>query len=265
MNNMSRSQSLVWGGLLIVFGLMGLANSYLELSIWAWAGAFAVAGLGVLGVYFSNRSERWTLIPAYVLLAVASLLSLIELNILGDGFVATYVLLAIAAPFLYIYFKDRTHWWALIPAYVMFIIAFMIPLVEFNILQDAFVATYVLGGIALPFLLVYARDRDNWWALIPAYVLLSVGIMVGLIDARVLSDLLVPAYIMFSIAIPFLFVYLRNPSEWWPLIPGGVMGLIGMAFLLSEKSTRIIAPILVIAGGVFIILRQIFRPKVADE
>jgi hypothetical protein len=265
MKKISKSQSLVWGGLLIVFGLIGLLDSYLELSVWAWAGAFAISGFGVLGVYFSNRSERWTLIPAYVLLVVASLLFLLEMNLLQDGYVAAYVLLAIAVPFLYIYFKNRSQWWPLIPAYVMLLIAIMIPLDELNILQDAFIATYILGGIAFPFLFVYARDRSNWWALIPAYVLLSVGIMVGLIDTRVLSDMLIPAYVMFSIAIPFLFVYVRNPSEWWPLIPGGVMGLIGMVFLLSERSTRIIAPVLVIVVGVFILLRQFFRPSVSDE
>jgi hypothetical protein len=141
----------------------------------------------------------------------------------------------------------------------------MIPLNEFNLIRDAFVATYVLGTIALPFIVVYLRDRENWWALIPAYVLLSVGIMVGLIETGFMRDLLVPAYVMFSIAIPFIFIYIRNPREWWPLIPGGVMGVIGMAFLLSERSTRIITPILVIAIGVFIIMRQLFRSSVSDE
>jgi hypothetical protein len=101
--------------------------------------------------------------------------------------------------------------------------------------------------------------------LIPAYVMLSVGLMVGLIDARVLEDLLIPAFVMFSIAIPFLIVYLRNPKEWWPLIPGGIMGVIGMGFLLSDRSTRIVAPILVIAVGVLIIVRQFMRQAPKTE
>jgi len=137
--------------------------------------------------------------------------------------------------------------------------------VELNLMRDAFVATYVLGSIALPFFVVFLRDRQNWWALIPAYVLLSVGIMVGLIETRLLNDLLVPAYVMFSIAIPFLIIYLRNPKEWWPLIPGGILGLMGAGFLLSERSTRMVFPILVIAVGILILARQFIRPSSGGE
>ena len=265
MKNISRTQSLVWGGLLIVFGLMGLADSYLELTVWAWAGAMGIAGLGILVVYFSDRSEMWPLIPAYSLIMIACLVALIELNLLDDPFIPTFILGVIALPFLYVFFMDRAKWWALIPAYVLLSIGLMIPLVEYRLLQDAFVATYVLGTIALPFIVIYLRDRQNWWALIPAYVLLAVGIMVGLIETRLLSDLIIPAYIMFAIAIPFLYVYIRNPKEWWPLIPSGIMGIMGMGFLLAERSTRIVAPILVIALGVAIILRQFLRSTGSSE
>lgn len=265
MRNISRTQSLVWGGLLIVFGLMGLLDSYIDLTVWAWAGAMGVAGLGVLLVYFSDRSETWPLIPAYALLMVACLLALIELNLLQDPFIATFVLVVIALPFLYVFFMDKAQWWALIPSYVLISIGLMIPLVEYQLLKDAFVATYVLGTIALPFIVIYLRDRQNWWALIPAYVLLVVGMMVGLIETRLLSDLIIPAYIMFAIAIPFLYVYIRNPKEWWPLIPSGIMGIMGMGFLLAERSTRIVAPIVIIAIGVAIILRQMLRSSDGNE
>jgi hypothetical protein len=260
MNHISRSQSLVWGGLLIVFGLMGLAESYLALSIWTWIGVLAASGVGVFAVFLSDRSERWPLIPAYSLLVVAGLLTTIEFDLLQDPFVATYVLGAIALPFLYVYTQDRTQWWPLIPTYVLLSIALMIPLVELNIMRDAWVGSYVLSTIALPFIVIYLRDRQNWWALIPAYVLVSIGIMIGLIEAGLLNDFLVPAYVMFAVAIPFLFVYFRNPSEWWPLIPGGVMGLMGLGFLLSDRSTRLVAPILVILAGILIIARQLRRP-----
>jgi hypothetical protein len=265
MSNISRTQSLVWGGLLIVFGFMGLADLYLDLTAWIWAGVLAVAGLGVTLVYLSDRTASWTLIPAYTLFVIAALLAFIELNLLEDSFIATFVLVSIAAPFLYVFFRNQANWWALIPAYVLLSIGLMIPLVEFELLRDAFVATYVLGTIALPFIVIFVRDQQKWWALIPAYVLLSVGIMVGLIESKLLSDLIIPAYIMFAIAIPFLFIYVRNPKEWWSLIPGGIMGAIGMGFLLSERSTRIVAPIIVIGIGVVIILRQFLRAPDRNE
>ncbi|MCJ7824735.1 MAG: hypothetical protein MUP44_07540, partial [Anaerolineales bacterium] len=148
MTNYSRSQSLVWGGLLIVFGIMSLANSYLNFSIWVWIGVLAASGVGVLAVYLGDRKERWTLIPAYVLFAITGLLLFIELNLVRDSLIATFTLVVIALPFLFVYFQDRAHWWALIPAYVLLSIAVMLTLVEYNLLRDAFVATFVLSTIA---------------------------------------------------------------------------------------------------------------------
>ncbi|NIN64744.1 MAG: hypothetical protein GTO63_08590, partial [Anaerolineae bacterium] len=84
---------------------------------------------------------------------------------------------------------------------------------------------YVLAAIALPFLVAFLRDRSRWGLLIPAYVLLAVGVMVVLIEGGLLSDLLIPAYVLFAIAIPFFVVYARDPKQWWPLIPGGILAV----------------------------------------
>jgi hypothetical protein len=256
---------MIWGGLLVIFGVMGLLDLYFDLTVWIWAGALGFSGVSVLLVYFSEPSEKWVLIPAYVLLSIAVLLAGIELNLLADSVIATFVLVVIALPFLYVFYQDRRSWWALIPAYVLLSIGLMLALIEIDLLRDAFVATYVLTIIALPFLVVYFRDQQHWWALIPAYTMLTIGLMVGLIDSGLLNDLVIPAYIMFSIALPFIYVYVRNPSEWWPLIPAGVMGIMGMGFLLADRSTRIVAPIIVIGIGVAIILRQFLRSPSSGE
>src|SRR5690606_41960036 len=42
---------------------------------------------------------------------------------------------------------------------------------------------------------------------------------------------IVGAYVMFAIALPFLYVYLRNRENWWALIPGGIMLTIGVGLL----------------------------------
>ncbi len=265
MQSLSRKQALVWGGLLIVFGLMGLMESLVELSPWVWVGVLALSGLGVLAVYLTDRSEWGFLITTYALWAVALLIVLAVLDILPGVFIAFYVLAAIALPFLVVYLRNREHWWALIPAYVLLAIGSMIALTEWGILADAFIATYILVAIALPFIVVFLRDRSNWWALIPAYVLVAVGIMVALIDVGVLGDLMVPAYVMFAIAIPFLVVYIRNPREWWPLIPGGIMAVIGSAFILSAGAAQTLGAVALIGVGVLILLRQFLHPKSTDE
>jgi len=200
---------MVWGGLLILFGVMALVETYTDLTVWTWVAILAAGGLGVFGIYLTDRSDWGLLIPTYVLWAVTGLVALIELNIL----------------------------------------------------QDPFIATYVLTAIALPFLVVFLRNRDQWWALIPAYVLLAVGVMVGLDEGGVLSDLLVPAYVLFAIAIPFFVVYARNTRQWWALIPGAIMAVIGLAFVIAEAAAQYVGAVALVLAGVWILVRQFTRKE----
>jgi hypothetical protein len=101
-------------------------------------------------------------------------------------------------------------------------------------------------------------------ALIPAYVLLAVGIMVGLIGTGVLDDLLIPSYVMFAIAIPFLVVYARNPNQLWPLIPGGILTVIGVSFLVAEVAFEYILPAVLLIAGIWIVASQLLCGEQAD-
>jgi len=126
------------------------------------------------------------------------------------------------------------------------------------------VAGLIVAGLAM--FGIYLSDRSQRWTLIPAYVLLAVGLMVALITGGVLVDLLVPAYVMFAIAIPFFVVYVRNREQWWSLIPGGIMAVIGLSFLLAEGAFQYIAPAVVIVVGVGILARVFLqRDAVAED
>ncbi len=208
-------RGLVWGGLLIALGVLLLIQVYVDLTAWIWVAVLAAAGFGAFLIYLTDPSDWGMLIPAYVLWAVAGLVALIELDVL----------------------------------------------------MDEWIALYVLSAIALPFLAGFLRDRKRWGLLIPAYVLLAVGLMVGLIGAGVLDDLLVPAYVMFAIAIPFLLVFVRNRANWWALIPGGIMAVIGLSFLIAESAIEYIFPVAVILVGVWILVRQFMakEPLPAEE
>ena len=202
----ARNRSIVWGILLILFGAASLIEVYTTLSPWAWVTLLAVGGAAVLVAYLMDRSQRTLLIPAYALWAVAGMVALITLDVLLDESVAVYALVA----------------------------------------------------VALPFVVEYVRNREQWWTLIPAYVLLAVGVMIGLEGIGILDDDLIPAYIMFVIAIPFFIVYLRNRAQWWPLIPGGILAVIGIAFLLAAGGVaKYVAPTALLVIGVWLIVRQI--------
>jgi hypothetical protein len=299
---------LVWGLLLIFFGVVALIETYTNIHALGWVSLFAGAGLVILIIYLTDRArwallipayvmwaiagliaiaewglipddfiatyvlsaialpflavflvdrkQWWALIPAYVLLAIAVMIPLAEYNVMDDEFIATYVLTAIALPFLAIFLRDRKQWWALIPAYIMLVIGAMIPMIEGHVLAGGFIATYILTVIALPFVLVFVLDTERWWTLIPAYVLIAVGVMVWLIDANVLRGVSIPAYIAFAVAIPFFVVFVRNPREQWPLIPALIGAGIGLVFLVAEAFARYIVPAaLIIAGGGLLLLQ----------
>ena len=177
MKSQSMKQGLVWGGLLILLGGLSLLEMYIDLGPWIWVSVLTVAGLGVYGIYVMERSEKWLLIVSYAILAIAGLVSLITLNILRDSFIATYVLMVIALPFIVSFFQgDRTQWGKLIPVYVLLAVGVMVPLIDNGILEGILVASYVLFVIAIPFFVVYAHDSKQWWALIPGGITAAVGL-----------------------------------------------------------------------------------------
>ena len=166
---------------------------------------------------------------------------------------------------LVLFLLDTSDMLVLLAAYVLLAVAFLIGLVATDILQDEAVAFYVLLVIALPFLGVYLRNRAMWWALIPAYTMLAVVGVIALGEMADAGDNLITAYVMFAIALPFFFVFVRNRAHWWALIPGGIMAAIGVGFLLTEGAAAIVGAVLVIAVGVWLLLRQFARKEPPGE
>lgn len=209
----SGKQVLVLSAVLILVGVLLLIEVFTDLSAWIWVLLLAAGGLGAFGLYLADRSD----------------------------------------------------WGILITAYVLWAIAILVALVTLNVLRDEGVAFYVLMAIAIPFLAVYVRNRAMWWALIPAYVLAAVAFMVGLIGLGILDDNLVPAYVLLAIAIPFFVVYARNRSQWWSLIPGGILAVIGLSFLIAEGAFAYIAAVGLIAVGLWFLLRGFTRKEPASK
>lgn len=265
----TQKRSLVWGGLLIFSGLAALIENYIGMNAWIWASVLFLLGLFTFIIYLIDRSDLLLLLPTYVLWAVAGLIAGVVLGIFWNSVVVTYVLAAIALPFLWAYLRNRQNWGLLIPAYVLLVIAVMVPGIDNGWLPEAAIPLYVLTAIALPFIVGYLRKRDNWGLLIPAYVLLAVGLMVMLIAMRVLNDLLIPAYVMLAVAVPFFVVYLRDTSVRWPLIPGGIVAAIGVSFLIAENAVQYVAPAALILAGVWLLVGGLRRtdeaPAVAED
>jgi hypothetical protein len=204
MRSQARKQGIVWGGLLILIGIILLVETVTDLTSWAWIALLTVAGLGAFAIYLT----------------------------------------------------DRADWRLLIPAYVMWSIAALVALVTLRILRGELIATFVLAVIALPFLAGFLRDRSHWGLLIPVYVLPVVGLMVALIGLGVLEGLLIPAYVLFAVSIPFFVVYARNRNRWWSLIPAGITAIIGLSFLIAASVAQYVGAIALVIMGCWILVRQ---------
>jgi hypothetical protein len=146
----------------------------------------------------------------------------------------------------------------------MLAVAGLVTLLTLEVLDDPYVATYVLFAIAIPFLAAFLFDRTKWGLLIPAYVLLAVGVFVPLTELGVLDDNLTVTYILFAVAIPFFVVYARDRSKWWALIPGGIVAIVGASFLIAEAAAQYVGAFVLIVAGIWVLVRQLTRKETAE-
>ncbi len=170
--------TLIWGGLLIVFGFLLLADNLDWLGDWdapVWSLILGAIGLTFLATFASDRRQWWALVPGLVILGVAVAVFLAEQDLIAGHFVATIILAGVSLPFLLIFMADRQHWWALIPGMTMLGIAVAVFLEGIGVIGGEAVGGLVVGGISLGFLSIYLIDRRQWWVLIPGGILGTVA------------------------------------------------------------------------------------------
>lgn len=129
--------------------------------------------------------------------------------------------------------KERMWWW-LFPAVLTAVVALLFLLAAANII-GAFMGTLVLWGCAIPFLVAFWQDKQqNWWGLIPFWVLLMIGSV--LLLAEMLPGEWVGGMILLGLALPFLAVYLGNRRHWWALIPAYVLVALSLLTLFGSRA-----------------------------
>ena len=210
------------------------------------------------------KATKQVLVWSAVLILVGVLL-LVNLFVELSPWVWAAFLAAAGLGTFALYLADRSDGLVLLATYVLWAVAGLLALVPSDILRDEAVAFYVLPAIALPFLGVYIRDRAQWWALIPAYALLAVVGVIALGESERFSDDLITAYVLFAIALPFFFVFVRNRSHWWALIPGGILTVIGVGFLATEGAFAIVGSVLLIGAGLWFLVRAFTHKEPAGE
>lgn len=192
-----------------------------------------------------------------LLIAAGGLLLLQELgNVSGAWSIIWTFLFGIAGVgFLYLYLTDRSQWWPLIPGLTLVSLAALILVEEF-FPGITWGGAIFLGGIGLSFWLIYFTNRDNWWAIIPGGVLLTLAAVAAL--EPVADD---DGGIFFlGLGITFALVGLLPTSQGrmqWAFIPAAVLLIMGI-FLATPLLPLLnyIWPVALILLGGYLILRN---------
>lgn len=135
------------------------------------------------------------------------------------------------------WFGSRYFWGGLLIIIGVVVILENLEIVRFG----GLIWALILAIVGIGFLPVFISNKDNWWALIPAFTLLSVALAITLSnlwseDLGSLSGFIV----LFGIGLSFLVIYLTNRTNWWAFIPFGVLSSIAVSVLLEPYLTDLV-------------------------
>lgn len=202
-------------------------------STWVWGVLLIALGLVLLAnnldVWGGWEAPIWSLI----------------FGVAGLVFVGTFV-------------TDREQWWALIPGLVLLGIAVAIFVGEQSLVPDYAVAVFVLGGIALPFLLIFMMDRQQMWALIPGFTMSGIALAVLLEGIGLIGGTAMGGVIVGGISLGFLTIYLLDREQKWALFPGGILGVVAL-FIVAAAAIEYIWPLVLILIGLFLLRGSLGR------
>jgi hypothetical protein len=160
--------------------------------------------------------------------------------------------------FLWVFIANREQWWALIPGFALLGLAGTLFLSDLDI-AGGLTGGFFLGSIGMAFLIIYIIRREHWWAIIPAGALLTLALV-----ATVSSSLpgeVGGSIFFFGLAATFGALYLLPTPmdrQSWPLIPAGILAIIGMLILASGGNMLgLVIPFALMALGGIIVFRAI--------
>ena len=256
--------ALIPGGMMLFLALVTLLVDTTANDEWIGALFLFMIGLPFLLVYLHNRMKNWwALIPAGVMLFL-SLIVVLSTVVEGE-WIGSLFLFAIALSFFIVYMNNRTRQWALLVAYIMFVLSIAPAMASFGGDTAAYFGSVLFIAIAVPFFILYFRSADNWWAIITAGVMTTLAVTATLAISGLIRDTetsgIGNAILMGGFAATFAVVWLRHAKLWARdvTIVLAVLAVIAV-FFGSDPGT--FWPVAFIFGGAYL-LYTTMRPKTA--
>ncbi|MBK9925246.1 MAG: hypothetical protein IPP66_08125 [Anaerolineales bacterium] len=214
-----------------------------------------------VAAYLTDRARNWwALIPGAVMLFLALTTLLVE-NV-GGEWVGSLFLFLIALSFFVVYLNNRTRTWALLVAYIMFVLSIAPAMASGGELAAYYGAIFLLA-VALPFFIVYFRSIKNWWAIIPAGVMTTLAVITGAAIAGWIKNEdqggYVTAVLLGGFAATFAVVWLRHAMPWAKIVTI-VLAVLAVGSVLFASYTEVFWPLAIILVGAYLLFTAL-RPK----
>ena len=211
--------------------------------------------------YLTDRVRNWwAWIPGGVMLFLT--LTTLLVDSAGGEWVGALFLFLIAFSFLAVYLNSRTRTWALIVAYVLAVLG-IAPIMLTGGRDAAYYGPIFLFAVALPFLVVYLRSSENWWAIIPAGAVTTIALIAALAIAGIIQDENQGGYanalLMGGLAATFAVVWLRHTKPWARVVTIA-LALAAIASVFFASYSQIVWPVAIILGGIYLFFTAL-RPR----
>lgn len=194
-----------------------------------------------------NPNERWSGQSGLgtVLLILGGLALLSNLGLFGGfGRLMTAAMFAAGGVVLLrLYTNHPRHATLVLPSFVLFAIAGAI-------VGGALAGGLFLAVLGLGFLAVYARDRHQWWAVIPAGVLFTLGLV------ATFAEILPGGLLLFlGLSATFaLLTVLPIHRQAWGIYPA--LGFAALAVLVLTTSGGWVLPLVLVGAGFYLLSRR---------
>jgi len=222
-----------------------------------WIGALFLfmIGLPFLIVYMNNRARNWwAIIPAGVMLFL-SLIVVMSTSVRGE-WIGAFFLFAVGLVFFVVYMNNRTRQWALLVAYIMFVLSIAPAMASFGGDVPAYFGSIFLLAVAVPFFLVYFRSENNWWAIIPAGVMTTLAVIAGAAIAGWIEDGTSGGYslafLLGGLAATFAVVWLRHAKPWASAVTI-VLAIMAVTSIFFVSFYEIYWPVALILAGAYLL------------
>ncbi len=161
--------------------------------------------------------------------------------------------------FFDLYRRDRNQWWFGLVAFILAGLAVggLLSLF-FPAIGDAIGGAIFFGAMAFGFILVYRRDSNNWWALIPAGVMLSLAAISVADDLPFQLPFDEGGLLFIGIGLTFLVltqIKVAGENLSWAIYPAIPLILFGLFVAFGRSASwNVLWPVLIIIFGLYFLV-----------